>query len=363
MTASRSRRRRDRRRRGRSRRGRGRAPGRAAPACRDGPRNRRRASPVRPESRAGTASTMLEARPPHQRAVAKHPEIGHTKTSGAARIADVARTGASRPPERPSPYQVRPARQRGRAMSETTEPAPAPRRGLSGSSILVVVSPLLWVGYWYAARQVAAMAFDRAVASLAAAERDIACDESASAAFRSASISTAATSPSTTGEAGRRRHRRPGHRDRAALPAGPGRGDRSPARCRRRAGACGVSLRLVVGRHRHVDAGSAGSTARPLALDQVEIVPGAGKNRMPFTHASADQRHDLRAARRRRRLPLHARRHRPSRSSPRRATALPPMAIDAERHGARCRRLARHRPGRTLAAWLAERRRSSRSTG
>ena len=42
---------------------------------------------------------------------------------------------------------------------------------------------VLWVGYWFAARQAATMAFDRAFVSLAAAERDLACDESALSGF------------------------------------------------------------------------------------------------------------------------------------------------------------------------------------
>ena len=46
-----------------------------------------------------------------------------------------------------------------------------------------------------------------------------------------------------------------------------------------------------------MDAGFGGLNRATLAFDQVEIVPGAGENRTPFTLISARSRHGLRVAR------------------------------------------------------------------
>ena len=232
---------------------------------------------------------------------------------------------ASRPPERPRGIRSVPTMQRVETMTAMTEPAPRRRRGLKWAAILVVAALVLWVGYWFAARQVAVMAFDRAFASLAAdATRPRLRRERAQAASRSASISTAAISPSTTGEANAAVTAarvtataplyRPG-RVEAAI-AGP---VTIEAPDQRR-----VAPRVVGDAVATVNAGFGGLNRATVALDQVEIVPGAGKNRMPFTRASADHATHLGASRLRRRLPLHGRRHR----------ARPP----AEERGTNCRR-------------------------
>ena len=69
-------------------------------------------------------------------------------------------------------------------MTDTTEPVrPRRKRRMIWGAILIVLIIVLWLGYWFAARQAATMAFDRAFTSLAAAERDVACDESAMSGF------------------------------------------------------------------------------------------------------------------------------------------------------------------------------------
>lgn len=237
-------------------------------------------------------------------------------------------------------------------MTATTEPAPRRRRGARWIAILVIAALVLWVGYWFAARQAATMAFDRAFASLAAAGRDIACDESASGgfpfrldldcgnlAFNDRRANAAVTAARVTATAPLYR---PGRVE--AVVASPVTIEAPDQR---------VSLEaswenaVAV-----VDAGFAGLNGANVALEGLEVAPGAGKNRMPFTHASAD-RATISA------LPAAGGDYRFTVDAtglalqPKKGDELPPMAIDADVTALDVGRSLGADPGRTLAAWLA----------
>jgi hypothetical protein len=238
-------------------------------------------------------------------------------------------------------------------MTVTDEPAPRRRRGLKWIATLVVAVLVLWVGYWFAARQAATMAFDRAFVSLAASERDLACDETATSgfpfrlaldcgnlAFSDRRANAAFTAARVTATAPLYR---PGRVE--AVIASPVTIDAPGER---------VSLQVSWGDAlATVDAGFGGLTGATLALETVEIVPGAGKNRMPFTHASADSATisatpasggDYRFTIDATGLALQ----------PKKGDALPPMAIDADVTALDFGRSLGTDPGRTLAAWLAD---------
>lgn len=237
-------------------------------------------------------------------------------------------------------------------MTTTTETAPRRRRGPKWIAILVVAALVLWIGYWFAARQAATMAFDRAFASLVAAERDLACDEGGLSGFpfrldidcgnlafndRRANAAVTAARVSATAPL-----YRPG-RVEAAI-AGPVTIEAPDQK---------VSLHASwQDAAAVVDAGFGGLNGATVAFDQVEISPGAGKNRMPFTHASAeramisaqpasggDYRFTIEAAG----LALQ----------PKKGDELPPMAIDADVTALDVGRSLGTDPGRTMAAWLA----------
>jgi hypothetical protein len=238
-------------------------------------------------------------------------------------------------------------------MTATTEPRPRRRRGLKWAAILIVAALALWVGYWFAARQAAVMAFDRAFASLAADERDLACDESASGgfpfrldldcgnlAFKDRKANAAVTAARVTATA-------PLYR--------PGRVEAviaSPVTIE----APGQQVSLNASWQDAVavvDAGFDGLNRATVTLDQVDIVPGAGKNRMPFTHASAD-RATISA------FPASGGDYRFTIDAtglalqPKKGDELPPMAIDADVTALDFGRSLGTDPGRTLAAWLAD---------
>ena len=133
------------------------------------------------------------------------------------------------------------------------------------------------------------MAFDRAFASLAANDRDLACDESVSGgfpfrldldcgnlAFNDRRANAAVTAARVTATAPLYR---PGRVD--AVIAGPVTIEAPDQRI-----SLNASWQDAVAT---VDAGFGGINGATVTLDQVEIVPGAGKNRMPYTHASADR--------------------------------------------------------------------------
>lgn len=238
-------------------------------------------------------------------------------------------------------------------MTATTEPAPRRRRGLKWTAILIVAALVLWVGYWFAARQAATMAFDRAFASLAANQRDVACDETAlsgfpfrldldcgNLAFSDRKAGAAVTAARVTATAPLYR---PG-RVEAAI-AGPVTIEAPDQRVSLEA-----SWENAVAT---VDAGFGGLNGATIALDQVEIVPGTGKNRMPFTHASADNA-TISA------LPASGGDYRFTIDAtgltlqPKKGDELPPMAIDADVTALDFGRSLGTDPGRTLAAWLAD---------
>jgi len=236
-------------------------------------------------------------------------------------------------------------------MTATDEPAPRRRRGLKWIAILAVAVLVLWVGYWFAARQAATMAFERAFASLAASDRDLACDESASGgfpfrldldcgnlAFNDRRANAAVTAARLTATAPLYR---PGRVE--ATIAGPVTIDAPDERV-----SLNASWRNAVAT---VDAGFGGLNGATLALDQVEIVPGDGKNRMPFVHASADSATisatpaagpDYRFTIEADGLALQ----------PKKGDELPPMAIDADVTALAFGDSLGTDPGRTLKAWL-----------
>lgn len=236
-------------------------------------------------------------------------------------------------------------------MTVTDEPAPRRRRGLKWIAILIVAVLVLWVGYWFAARQAAIMAFDRAFVSLAAADRDVACEESASGgfpfrldldcgnlAFSDRRANAAVTAARLTATAPLYR---PGRVE--AVIVGPVTIDAPDERV-----SLNASWRNGVAT---VDAGFSGLNGATLAIEAVEIVPGAGKNRMPFTHASADSATisaspaaggDYRFTIDATGLALQ----------PKKGDELPPMAIDADVTALDFGRSLGTDPGRTLKAWL-----------
>lgn len=236
-------------------------------------------------------------------------------------------------------------------MTVTDEPAPRRRRGVKWTAILLVAAIVLWVGYWFAARQAATMAFDRAFASLAANDRDLACDESVSGgfpfrldldcgnlAFNDRRANAAVTAARVTATAPLYR---PGRVD--AVIAGPVTIEAPDQRI-----SLNASWQDAVAT---VDAGFGGINGATVTLDQVEIVPGAGKNRMPYTHASADRATisahpagggDFRFTIDATGLALQ----------PKKGEELPPMAIDADVTALDFGRSLGTDPGRTLKAWL-----------
>jgi hypothetical protein len=238
-------------------------------------------------------------------------------------------------------------------MTAAIEAAPRRRRGLKWLLILVTLAIVLWVGYWFAARQAATMAFDRAFASLAEAERDLACDQSAlsgfpfrldldcnSLAFADRRANTAVTAARVTATAPLYR---PG-RVEAAI-AGPVTIEAPDQK---------VSLvaswqdAVAV-----VEAGFGGLSGATIALDGLEIVPGAGKNRMPWADARADSA-TITAA------PASGRDYRFTVDAtglalqPKKGDALPAMAIDADVTALDFGGSLGTDPGRTFAAWLAD---------
>ncbi len=237
-------------------------------------------------------------------------------------------------------------------MTVTDEPAPRRRRGLMWIAILVIAVLVLWTGYWFAARQAATMAFDRAFASLAASDRDLACDQSASGgfpfrldldcgnlAFTDRRANAAVTATRVTAFAPLYR---PGRVE--AVIAGPVTIDAPDQRV-----SLNASWQHAVAT---VDAGFGGLNAATATLDQVEIVPGTGKNRMPFTHASADSA-TITAA------PASGGDYRFTIDAsglalqPKKGDELPPMAIDADVTALDVGRSLGADPGRRLTEWLA----------
>jgi hypothetical protein len=238
-------------------------------------------------------------------------------------------------------------------MTATIEPAPRRRRGLIWLVVLVVLAVVLWVGYWFAARQAATMAFERAFASLAASERDLACDRSALSGFpfrldldcgalaftdRKANASVTAARVTATAPL-----YRPGRVEAAIA---------SPVTIE----APGQKVSLNASWQDAVavvDAGFGGLNGATVRLDGVEIVPGAGKNRMPFVDASADSATitaspasggDYRFTIDATGLALQ----------PKKGDALPPMAIDADLTALDFGSTLGTDPGRTVTAWLAD---------
>jgi hypothetical protein len=237
-------------------------------------------------------------------------------------------------------------------MTVPTEATPRRRRGLKWIAILVVAGLVLWVGYWFAARQAATMAFDRAFASLAASDRDLACDETALSGFpfrlaldcgnlaftdRKAGATVTAARVAATAPL-----YRPGRVE--AVIASPMTIDAPGER---------VSLQVAWGdAHATVDAGFGGLNGATLALEAVEVVPGAGKNRMPFTRASADSAtiSAIPAAGRDYRFTLDAKEFA---LQPKKGDALPPMEIEADLTALAFGDSLGTDPGRVLKAWLA----------
>jgi hypothetical protein len=238
-------------------------------------------------------------------------------------------------------------------MTTVTEPAPRRRRRLKWAAIVVVAALVLWVGYWFAARQAATMAFDRAFASLVANERDLACDQTVLSGFplrldldcgslafndrKAGAIVTAARLTATAPLY------RPGRVE--AVIAGPMTIEAPDQR---------VSLNASWGDAvAVVDAGFGGLNGATVDLQAVEIVPGAGKNRMPFTRASANSA-TISA------LPASSGDYRFTVDvtglalQPKKGDALPPMAIDADVTALDFGRSLGTDPGRTLAEWLAD---------
>jgi hypothetical protein len=173
-------------------------------------------------------------------------------------------------------------------MSDTSVPARRRGRGLRWLIVIAVAIPLLWVGYWFASRQIVLMAFGNAAESLGAGGRDLACANRAlsgfplrldldcgNLVFNDREAGTAVTAPRITATAPLYR---PGRVD--ASIASPLTIDAPPH-----------GLSLVASWESAVataDAGFGGLNAATITLDQIEVVPGAGENSTPFALVSAD---------------------------------------------------------------------------
>ena len=238
-------------------------------------------------------------------------------------------------------------------MSETSIPVPRRRRGLRWLVIIAVAIPLLWVGYWFAGRQIVITAFGNSAESLGAAGRDVACGNRAlggfplrldldcgNLVFHDREAGTAITAARITATA-------PLYR--------PGRVDASiTGPLTIEAPAHGLSLQASwEAATATMDAGFAGLNRATLAFDQVEIVPGAGENRTPFTLIGADRAtvSALPGAGNDYRFTLDAN---AIAINPESGDSPPPAALDAAVTALDMGGSLGTNPGRTIAAWLAD---------
>lgn len=237
-------------------------------------------------------------------------------------------------------------------MSETSVPVARRRRGLRWLVIIAVALPLLWVGYWFAGRQLVITAFSNSAESLGDG-RDVACGNRAlggfplrldldcgNLVFHELGAGTAITAAHITATAPLYR---PGWVD--ASITGP---------LTIEAPAHGLSLQASwEAATATMDAGFGGLNRATLAFDQVEIVPGAGENRTPFTLVRADRATvtALPGAGNDYRFTLDAN---AIAINPESGDSPPPTALDAAVTALDIGGSLGTNPGRTIAAWLAE---------